>query len=86
MFVLLRIPCYGEPVKDESIISDLDIYRCARLVLRQHGGEDAVMFAAQRADEMLARGNAEGASVWRRITRAIGVSAQEVIPTGVVTH
>ena len=35
--------------------SDLDIWRAANLLIRQHGA-DAEVVAAQRADEMLDRG------------------------------
>ena len=52
------------------MVSDLDIWRAANLVIRQHG-EDAEIVAAQRADLMLNRGDREGQLVWLRIRRAI---------------
>ena len=52
------------------IISDLDIWRAAHLLIRQHG-EDAELEAAKRADLMLERGDLDGQSLWRRIRRAI---------------
>ena len=52
------------------MVSDLDIYRAANLLILQHG-EDAETFAAQRADEMLDRGERDGQLVWLRIKRAV---------------
>ena len=49
---------------------DMDIWRAANLVIKQHGG-NAVIVAAQRADLMLERGDPEGRLVWLRIRRAI---------------
>ncbi len=40
--------------------SDLDIYRSAQVLIREHG-EDAALEAAQRADAMLEKGDMEGA-------------------------
>jgi hypothetical protein len=50
--------------------SDLDILRCASLMIRQHG-EEAGIFAAQRADELLEKGDYEGKKVWTKIVAAI---------------
>ncbi len=44
------------------MIADLDIYRAAKLVLDQHG-QDAGSRAAERADELLGHGDAEGAAM-----------------------
>jgi hypothetical protein len=52
------------------LVSDLDIYRAANLLILQHG-EDAEIFAARRADEMLDRGEHDGQLVWLRIKRAV---------------
>lgn len=52
------------------MISDLDVYRCAQMMLRQHGDE-AALFAAERADALLAAGDVEGQSVWKRVLRAV---------------
>ena len=52
------------------MIPDLDIWRAANLLIRQHG-EDAELEAAKRADLMLERGDLDGQSLWRRIRRAI---------------
>lgn len=49
---------------------DLDILRSAHLVIKRHG-ENALIAAAQRADELLARGAVDGQAVWKRILAAI---------------
>ncbi len=49
--------------------SDIDIFRSASVLIREHG-DDAALEAAQRADAMLERGDMEGAAVWRRIVKA----------------
>lgn len=53
------------------MVSDLDIYRAANLLVGRHGA-DAEVVAAQRADLMLDRGDRDGQLVWLRIKRAIG--------------
>jgi len=52
------------------MISDLDIWRAASLLIQQHGAE-AELAAARRADLMLERGDLEGQIVWKRIRRTI---------------
>ncbi len=49
---------------------DLDIYRTANVLIREHGA-GAALEAAQRADAMLERGNMDGCAVWKRITAAV---------------
>ncbi len=50
--------------------SDLDIYRSANVLGKQHG-QDARIEAAMRADAMLEKGDLDGVSVWKRILRAV---------------
>ncbi len=50
--------------------SDLEIYRTATVLIREHG-EDAALEAAQRADAMLEVGDMEGAASWRRVLKAV---------------
>ena len=52
------------------MISDLDIWRAANLLLRQYG-ENAEIVAAHRADELLERADLDGEVVWLRIKRAV---------------
>jgi hypothetical protein len=53
------------------VISDLDIFRAADLLVKRHGA-DAPIVAAQRADELFDEGDLDGVAVWKRITRAVG--------------
>ena len=50
--------------------SDLDIFRSANELIKQHG-DAADMEAAMKADERLAAGDMEGEAVWIRIVKAI---------------
>jgi hypothetical protein len=52
------------------VISELDVWRAANLLIRQHG-ENAELEAARKADVMLDRGDRDGQLVWMRIRRAI---------------
>ena len=51
------------------MISDLDIYRAANLVIRRYGCE-ATIEAPRIVDRMLELGDLEGHDLWRRIRRA----------------
>ena len=50
--------------------SDLDTYRTAHLLIKQHG-EEASIHAAMKADEMLAQGNVDGKAVWMQVIEVI---------------
>ncbi len=52
------------------MISDLDIWRSANILIEQHG-DDAALMAAQHADKLLAEGNIEGQRVFKEIVKAI---------------
>jgi len=52
------------------MISDLDLWRAANLMIERHSA-DAAVVAAQRADEMLAQDDSEEQLVWKRILAAI---------------
>ncbi len=52
------------------MVSDLDIWRSAHVLVKRHG-EDAPINAAMRADSMLEKGDLGGYAVWRRILRAV---------------
>lgn len=43
---------------------DRDIYRAAKLVIDQHGG-DAADFAMKRSEQLFDNDDAEGAATWR---------------------
>ena len=52
------------------MVSDLDIFRSAQVLVKQHG-QDAPIHAAMRADAMLEAGDLDGVATWRRILRAV---------------
>ncbi len=52
------------------MIPDLDIYRSAHVLVKQHG-QDAPLEAAQRADALLDEGDMDGLAIWQRITAAV---------------
>jgi hypothetical protein len=52
------------------MIPDIDIWRCAQLMINNHGDE-AALEAATTADEWLSKGNIEAQRVWLRIAKAI---------------
>jgi hypothetical protein len=52
------------------MVLDIDIWRSAQLLVREHG-EDAPVQAATRADAMLERGDLDGYATWRRVVRAV---------------
>ena len=54
------------------MLSDLDIFRAAHLMMHEHGG-DAELEAAISADRMLRRGDREELLTWFRIRRANAV-------------
>ena len=58
------------------MISDLDIYRTAKLLVDKHDNE-APIHAAMRADEFLAKGNLDGQATWVRVLAA----AKELLAT-----
>ncbi len=50
--------------------ADIDIYRSANVLIREHG-EDVAIEAAMRADAMMDNGDLDGCAVWKRIVRAV---------------
>ena len=50
--------------------SEIDIYRSASVLIREHGA-GAALEAAQCADAMLERGDIGGCAVWKRIVAAV---------------
>ncbi len=51
------------------MIPDLDIYRTANILVKQHG-EDAPIQAAMRADELPEKGDVDGYAVFKRVVKA----------------
>ncbi|MBV9018348.1 MAG: hypothetical protein JO058_22080 [Alphaproteobacteria bacterium] len=54
----------------DRIISEIEVYRAANLLIAQHGA-NADLEASRLLDLMLERGDVEGREVWLRIRRAI---------------
>ena len=54
------------------MISDLDIYRAANLVIKHHG-VDAAIEAARMVERMMELGDLEGRDLWLLIWRTIEV-------------
>ncbi len=52
------------------MIRDLDIYRSANVLIREHG-EDAALDAAMCAIAMFDKGDLDRYAVWKRILRAV---------------
>lgn len=52
------------------MVSELDIWRSANLLIQQHG-DQADLKAIQRAEAMLGKGNLDGHRVWLRILKKI---------------
>ncbi len=69
----------------QPMTSDLDIYRSANELIKQHG-EAADIEAAMRADERLAAGDMEGEAVWLRIVKAIEELQSQERPDGAEVH
>ena len=61
------------------MLSDVDIYRAAHLMMHSHDG-DAELEAAINAGRMLRRGNRDELLTWFRIWRTIAVMRQ--VPAG----
>ena len=68
-----------------SMISDLDIYRSAQMLVKRHG-EGAPIQAAMRADAMLEKGDLEGYAVWRRIMGTVEELQGSEPMSGEVVH
>ena len=64
------------------MIPDLDIYRTANILVKQHG-EDAPIQAPMRADAMLEKGDLEACAVWKRVLRAVEELQSKERPPGV---
>ncbi len=52
------------------MIPDLDIWRSAQVLVRQHG-PNAPIHAAMQADAMLEKGDLDGYAMWKRIVKAV---------------
>jgi hypothetical protein len=48
-----------------------DLYRATKGLIQQYGTEDALLFAARRADVLLELGELEGQRVWKGVLRTV---------------
>jgi hypothetical protein len=53
------------------MISDREIWAAASVMVKRYG-DDAMIEAAERADQLLEEGDMAGAETWHRILNAIG--------------
>ncbi len=58
------------PGSGDSVAEEIDIYRAANLLIKQHGDEAAI-HAAQQADACLEKGDLDGKVVWLAVIEAI---------------
>jgi hypothetical protein len=66
-----------------EMVTDLDVYRTAQLLVRQHG-IDAPIHASLRHDALLGQGDLDGSAVWKRVLTAIDALLLERPPVGTV--
>ncbi len=68
------------------MVDEIDIYRSANLLIKQHG-EEAAIFAAMQADACLEKGELDGKVVWLAVIRAIE-ELKDITPPdqGTATH
>ncbi len=67
------------------MISDLDIYQSAKVIIKRYG-EDARVHAAKRADAMLKAGDSNGHAAFKRILRVIEELQRTVPKSGEAAH
>jgi hypothetical protein len=67
------------------VTSELDIYRSAQAIIKQHG-EGAEVHAAMRADALLEAGDLECQRVWLRIIAAIEELLRDRVAEGEAGH
>ena len=66
-------------------ISELDVFRSAKLLVDQHGAE-APIEAALRFDAMLEKGDLDGQRVWSRILAAVTELLEKRPGDGAAVH
>ncbi len=67
------------------MVSDIDIYRTANILVKQHG-EDAPIHAAMRADELLEEGDLDGYAVFKKVVKAVETLLTRETPLDAVIH
>ena len=67
------------------MISEIEIYRAASSLIKNHG-DDAVFEAARKADAMIEKGDPDGLAVWKRILTAVKELQSTERPAGNKVH
>ena len=67
------------------MISDLDIYRAAGVVMKQYG-KDAQIHSTKRASAMLDKGDLDAYATWKRILRAVEELQRKAPKSGEAVH
>ena len=67
------------------MISDLDLWRAAQVMVKGYG-DGAATEAAKRADGFLDQGNIDGKRIWMRIMQVIGELQRERPRDGEAVH
>ncbi len=80
-----KVALAGDPVVALAAQVNLDIYRTANVIIKQHG-EDAPIDAAMRADAMIETGDLDGYAVWKRILRAVEELQGAAAKSGEAVH
>jgi hypothetical protein len=68
-----------------SKIKGTDIHRAAFVLIEEHG-DDALIVAAAKVDEMLGKGDLEGRAIWMAVLRAIDELATVEVPISGLKH
>ena len=63
------------------MVEEIDIYRAANLLIKQHGDEAAI-HVAQQADACLEKGDLDGKVVWLAVIQAIKELQDTTPPDG----
>jgi hypothetical protein len=53
------------------MVTDLDLYRTANILIQQYGVDNARPMAAKRRDALLELGDVDGQRVWKGVLRAV---------------
>ena len=67
------------------MIDDIEIYRCAKLLLDRHGDE-APSIAADKFEAMAEADDVEGCAVWQQVISAISELRRESRVRGELLH
>ena len=57
-------------------MKEIDLYLAATEMIKHHGN-DAVLHAAMKSDELLAKGDMQGAAVWRDVVKKIQILSRQ---------